>query len=70
MENFRPVCSKPVIDDTGVEHVILTSMGDMVGFPKGAIMNFVVRKNQENRCLPTPFQDRWLSRRVLADGAG
>ncbi len=42
MENFASVL-EAVIDDTEVEHVILTSMGDMVGFPKGAIMNFVLR---------------------------
>ncbi len=42
MDNFASVL-EAVIDDTEVEHVLLTSMGDMVGFPKGAIMNFVVR---------------------------
>ncbi|WP_223846309.1 long-chain-fatty-acid--CoA ligase FadD [Wenzhouxiangella sp. AB-CW3] len=42
MENFASVL-EAVIDDTEVEHVILTSMGDMVGFPKGMIMNFVLR---------------------------
>ncbi len=42
MENFASVL-EAVIDDTEVEHVILTNMGDMVGFPKGALMNFVLR---------------------------
>jgi long-chain acyl-CoA synthetase len=42
MENFASVL-EAVIDDTQVEHVVLTSIGDMVGFPKGAIMNFVLR---------------------------
>jgi len=42
MENFANVL-EAVIDDTDVEHVVLTSIGDMVGFPKGAIMNFVLR---------------------------
>ncbi len=42
MENFANVL-EAVIDDTEVEHVVLTSIGDMVGFPKGLIMNFVLR---------------------------
>jgi long-chain acyl-CoA synthetase len=42
MENFASVL-EAVIDDTEVEHVILTSIGDLVGFPKGAIMNLVLR---------------------------
>jgi long-chain acyl-CoA synthetase len=42
MENFASVL-EAVIDDTEVEHVVMTSIGEMVGFPKGAIMNFVLR---------------------------
>ena len=42
MENFANVL-EAVIDDTDVEHVVITSIGEMVGFPKGAIMNFVLR---------------------------
>ncbi len=42
MENFASVL-EAVIDDTEVEHVVVTSIGEMVGFPKGAIMNFVLR---------------------------
>lgn len=42
MENFANVL-EAVIDDTDIEHVVLTSIGEMVGFPKGAIMNFVLR---------------------------
>ncbi|TVQ36533.1 MAG: long-chain-fatty-acid--CoA ligase [Wenzhouxiangella sp.] len=68
IENFANVL-EAVIDDTEVEHVILTTMGDMVGFPKGAIMNFVLRyvkKMVPKFDLPgaVPFK------RVLADGAG
>jgi long-chain acyl-CoA synthetase len=67
MENFGSVLER-VIDDTEVEHVILTSIGDMVGFPKGAIMNFVLRKIKKmvpKFALPKaiPFKQ------VLADGA-
>ena len=33
-----------VIEDTQIKHVILTEMGDMLGFPKKQIVNFVVNK--------------------------
>jgi len=43
MENFASVL-EAVVDDTKVEHVILTSMGDMMSTLKGMVMNFVLRK--------------------------
>ena len=43
MENFANVL-EAVIDDTDVEHVIITSIGEMIGFPKGTIMDFVLRR--------------------------
>lgn len=68
MENFASVL-EAVIDDTGVEHVILTSMGDMVSFPKGAIMNFVVRKIK--KMVPAySLPGAMAFKKVLADGAG
>lgn len=33
-----------VIADTQIKHVIVTEMGDMLGFPKKQIVNFVVSK--------------------------
>lgn len=42
LENFASVL-QAVIHDTEVKHVIKASVGDLVGFPKGAIMNFVLR---------------------------
>ena len=33
-----------VVNDTDVEIVVTTRFGDMLGFPKGAIVNFVIRK--------------------------
>jgi long-chain acyl-CoA synthetase len=33
-----------VLSQTGVRHVILTGVGDLLGFPKGALVNFVFRK--------------------------
>ncbi len=33
-----------VVNDTEVEVVVTTRFGDMLGFPKGALVNFVIRK--------------------------
>src|SRR3954462_2249531 len=43
LENFAATLEK-VIKTTRVKHVVLTNMGDLLGFPKGAIVNLVVRK--------------------------
>src|SRR3954451_6308902 len=43
LENFAATLEK-VIRNTRVKHVILTNMGDLLGFPKGPIVNLVVRK--------------------------
>ncbi len=32
-----------IIDETSVEHVVVTGIGDLLGFPKRPIVNFVVR---------------------------
>ncbi|QDW65516.1 long-chain fatty acid--CoA ligase [Luteimonas granuli] len=42
LDNFGSVVQK-VLADSSVETVITTGLGDMLGFPKGAIVNFVVR---------------------------
>ena len=43
VENFASVLGE-VIGRTRVEHVILVRMGDGLGFPKSALVNFVVRR--------------------------
>ncbi len=43
VENFARTLQH-VLSRTPVEHVVLASMGDMLGFPKGPIVNLVVRK--------------------------
>ncbi len=43
VENFCHVLEE-VIDDTSIKHVIVTRMGDMLPFPKSAIVNFVVKR--------------------------
>ena len=42
IENFAHTLEK-VIDKTDVEQVVLTRLGDMLGFPKAALVNFVVK---------------------------
>jgi len=42
VENFCHVLEE-VIEDTPIKHVIITRMGDMLPFPKSAIVNFVVK---------------------------
>ena len=42
LENFGRVLEE-CIDDTEVKHVVVTGLGDMLGFPKSMLVNFVVR---------------------------
>jgi long-chain acyl-CoA synthetase len=43
VENFASVLQE-CIAGTPVRHVIVTSLGEMLGFPKGALVDFVVRR--------------------------
>jgi long-chain acyl-CoA synthetase len=43
LENFAATLQQ-VIAKTAVKHVVVASIGDMLGFPKGAIVNFALRK--------------------------
>jgi long-chain acyl-CoA synthetase len=43
LENFATTLDK-VIASTPIKHVVVASMGDLLGFPKGAIVNLVVRR--------------------------
>ncbi len=42
LENFAHNLAS-VIDDCPVEHVFVTGVGDLLGFPKGPLINFVLR---------------------------
>jgi len=42
LENFANVL-EDVIDESSVEHVIVTGVGDLLGFPKSVLTNLVVR---------------------------
>ncbi len=43
LENFASTLQQ-VLARTQVKHVVVASIGDLLGFPKGAIVNFAVRK--------------------------
>jgi long-chain acyl-CoA synthetase len=42
LENFAPTLEQ-VLEDTGVETVIVTGVGDLLAFPKSLLVNFVLR---------------------------
>jgi len=42
LENFAHILEE-VIDDTDIEHVITTGVGDLLKFPKSLVVNFVLR---------------------------
>jgi long-chain acyl-CoA synthetase len=46
LENFAHVLEQ-VISHTPVKQVVLTSVGELLGFPKGAIVDFVVRHKRK-----------------------
>ena len=46
LENFAHVVAK-VLPRTKLKHVFVTSVGDLLGFPKSAIVNYVVRKRRK-----------------------
>jgi long-chain acyl-CoA synthetase len=43
LENFAATLQQ-TLGGTAVKHIVVASMGDLLGFPKGAIVNFVVRR--------------------------
>lgn len=68
LENFAHTLAE-VIGRTKVEHVILVRMGDGLGFPKSALVNFVVRRVKK---LVPPFHlpGAVPFARALKEGAG
>ncbi|HEY5634127.1 MAG TPA: long-chain-fatty-acid--CoA ligase [Burkholderiaceae bacterium] len=67
LENFAATLEK-VLDKVKLDHVVLASMGDLLGFAKGTLVNFVVR--HVKKMVPefsVPNASRLNS--VLADGS-
>ena len=46
LENFATTLEE-VLENTPIQHVVLASMGDLLGFWKGALINFVVRHGKK-----------------------
>lgn len=68
VENFASVLEE-VVARTRVEHVVLVRMGDGLGFPKSALVNFVVRRVK--KMVPAfRLPDAVPFTRALAEGAG
>ncbi|MFN4013748.1 MAG: long-chain-fatty-acid--CoA ligase [Reyranella sp.] len=42
LENFATTLQR-IVAQTAIKHVVVAAMGDLLGFPKGVIVNFVVR---------------------------
>jgi long-chain acyl-CoA synthetase len=68
LENFAGTLAK-VIANTRVRHVVVASMGDMLGFPKGAIVNLVVRRVKK-MVPPFSLPGAVAFRTALASGKG
>ncbi|MBI3284896.1 MAG: long-chain-fatty-acid--CoA ligase [Burkholderiales bacterium] len=68
LENFATTLQQ-ILPKTGVQHVIVASMGDLLGGFKGALVNFVVRKIK--KMVPAYSLPGALSfRQVMAQAAG
>ena len=66
LENFASVLQE-ALPKTQVKHVVVASMGDMLGFPKGALVNFVVRR----KMVPAwSLPGHVTFKAALAEGAG
>jgi len=66
LENFASVLQE-ALPKTQVKHVVVASMGDMLGFPKGAIVNFVVRRKM---VPPWSLPGHTTFKAAMAEGAG
>jgi long-chain acyl-CoA synthetase len=52
LDNFAATLQQSMIG-TSVEHIVTTGVGDMLGFPKGALINFVLKHVKK---MVPPFQ--------------
>ena len=43
VDNFAHTLEQ-VVDETPIQHIVTTGLGDMLGFPKSALVNFVVKR--------------------------
>ena len=67
LENFAATLEQ-VVEKTGLRHVVVTAIGDLFGFPKGPIVNFVVRNVKKMvPAYEVPHATRFNA--VLSEGA-
>lgn len=66
LENFAHVLEH-AIHETAIEHVIVTEVGDLLGFPKSMIVNAVVR-NVRKQIPPWRLANTIRFKQVLRDG--
>jgi len=52
LDNFAATLQQSMVG-TSVEHIVTTGVGDMLGFPKGAVINFVLKHVKK---MVPPFQ--------------
>ena len=68
LENFAHILEE-VIADTAVKQVVVTGVGDLLSFPKGMIVNFVLRKvRKEVPPYSLPGHHRFKQALKLGDG--
>jgi long-chain acyl-CoA synthetase len=67
LENFAHVLQE-VIAHTPIKHVVVTSVGELLGFPKGAIVNLVVR-HKRKQVKPFSLPGAWSFRGALKTGS-
>jgi long-chain acyl-CoA synthetase len=68
LENFAATLEQ-VLGKSAVRHVVVASMGDLLGGVKGALVNFVVR-NVKKMVPPFSLPQAVPFRQALAEGAG
>jgi len=67
LENFAHVLQE-VIAHTPVKHVVITSVGEMLGFVKGGIVNYVVR-HKRKQVKPYNLPGAWKFEAALTAGS-
>jgi long-chain acyl-CoA synthetase len=67
LENFAHVLQE-VLSHTPIKHIVVTSIGELLGFPKGPIVNFVVR-HKRKQVKPYSLPNTKSFRQALKEGA-
>jgi long-chain acyl-CoA synthetase len=68
LENFAHVLQQ-ILPSTGLKHVLVTRVGELLGWPRGALVNFVVRHVRKQ--IPAwRMPGSWTFKRALSSGLG